>query len=296
MKLLFHDPHHHKNMDGIRLMTQSRGIELEFTRDDSRVFRFDYDIVILNARYLDLDRFPPHIKVICGPQFWVFPSGPIVGPQEPRFHKRCAYNSLSKWVEVLYREMAGDLRIPIAQFPFAVDVEKFKPSGEEKTLDCILYAKLRDQSLVNSIAEKLKARNLSFKIYSYTRYTEEEYLKDLRRSKFMVVCDRHESQGFALQEAMSCDVPLLVLDATTMYDEIVNGAAIYESCRPKKLLSTCVPYFSDTCGIKINAMDEFDEALTRMCLNYRTFNPRDYILETLSPAVCMDRILTYFEL
>ena len=276
------------------MMTASRGIDLEFTRDTSRLFRFDYDILILNATYVDLDRFPSHIKIICGPQFWVFPSGPIVGPCEPRFEKRCAYNSLSKWVEVLYREMAGDLRIPIAQIPFAVDVEKFKPSHEEKTLDCILYAKLRSNDLVQKLEKKLQLRNLNYKVYSYSRYSEDSFLKDLQRCKFMVVCDRHESQGFALQEAMSCGVPLVVLEATTMYDEVVDGKAIYEYCRPKKLLSTCVPYFSESCGIRVETMDEMDAALDKMIVDYPTFNPRDYILKTLSPTVCMDRILEYF--
>ena len=278
------------------MMTASRGIDLEFTRDIHRLFHFDYDILVQNASYVDPDRFPPHIKIICGPQSWVFPEGPIVGPCESRFEKRCAYNSLSKWVEVFVREMAGDLRVPITQFPFAVDVEKFKPTNQEKTLDCILYAKLRSNHLVEGLAEKLKAKNLSFNTYLYNRYTEENYLKDLQRCKFMVVCDRHESQGFALQEAMSCGVPLLVLDATTMYDEVVDGKAIYEYCRPKKLLSTCVPYFSEACGIRVETMDEIDAALDKMIVDYPSFNPRDYILKTLSPTVCMDRILEYFDL
>jgi hypothetical protein len=95
---------------------------------------------------------------------------------------------------------------------------------------------------------------------------------------------------------MSCNVPLLVLDATTMYDEYSNGRIIYESMRPKKLLSTSVPYWSDKCGIKITALEELPAAIDDMVTAYFGYRPREFVVETLSPGVCMDRILTYFDL
>ena len=112
----------------------------------------------------------------------------------------------------------------------------------------------------------------------------------------MITLDAHESQGFGLEEAMSSGVPLLVMDAQSMYDEMDDGlTATYEYLRPKKLVATSVPYWSDECGIKITEQSELSTAVDKMMINYSNFTPRDYIVRTLSDEVCMRRILDYFK-
>jgi len=66
--------------------------------------------------------------------------------------------------------------------------------------------------------------------------------------------------------------------------------------RPKNLFATSVPYWSDECGIKITKETELEDALDRMLCSYTSYNPRDYIIDTLSDKVCMERILDYFKL
>ena len=41
----------------------------------------------------------------------------------------------------------------------------------------------------------------------------------LQNSKYGIWLDAHESQGFALQEALSCNVPLLVWNISSMNQE-----------------------------------------------------------------------------
>jgi FkbM family methyltransferase len=113
----------------------------------------------------------------------------------------------------------------------------------------------------------------------------------------MLTLDAHESQGFGLEEAMSSGVPLLVMDAASMYDEMDNGVnATYEHLRPNKLFATSVPYWSDECGIKITKQSELSDAIDKILITYDSFTPRDYIVRTLSDEVCMRRILDYFNL
>jgi len=143
----------------------------------------------------------------------------------------------------------------------------------------------------------LNQKGLQYKIFRYGSYNEEEYKSSLQKAKFMLTLDAHESQGFALEEAMSSGVPLLVMDATSMYDEMDNGVTVtYEYLRPKKLLATSVPYWSDECGIKITEQSEMSYAIDKMLTLYQTFTPRDYIVRTLSDEVCMRRILDYFHI
>lgn len=300
MKLLyFGSSSHHKNSLSIVRMCNSLKIDFEETNDRQRLSRNDYDIVIFFSYYVDpLEaKIPDNVKIIYGPQHWIFPSGRLVGNSDPVLSSRCVYNTLSKWVETAFIELVGSMAIPLVQFPFGVDTDKFKPEITDKTLDCIVYIKRRDTNLVKNVLDMLGDLKLTCKIFRYGSYQEAEYLKALRNSKFMITLDAHESQGFALQEAMSCNVPLLVIDAQSMYDEMPDGVnSEYKYLKPKEMLSTSVPYWSNKCGIKISSFQEFPTALNAMILNWNYFTPREYIIETLSDDVCMKRILEYFNL
>ena len=194
--------------------------------------------------------------------------------------------------------MVGSLKVPLVTFPFAVDVDFFKPDlTKEKSIDCIVYIKRREIGTINTVLSILNNKGLTYSIFKYGNYSENDYINALHNSKFIISIDAHESQGFALEEAMSMNVPLLVLDATSMYyekgDEINST---YEYLKPKNLFCTSVPYWSDECGIKITKTDcdTINTAIDSMLLNHKNYNPRQYILNTLSPEVCMKRILTYF--
>lgn len=289
---------HHKNWDGIQRMCRSCNIEFEYTTSIERIIQNNYDILYTIMYYINPDIVPSNIKIIYGPQFWVIPKPPIVGPFREDLVGRCVFNSLSKWVEDYYLELANEIIMPITHFPFAVDTELFRPNYNiNREYDCLVYIKRRSNDLVNYTVSLLNQKGLKYRIFRYGSYNEEEYRGALLKTKFMITLDAHESQGFGLEEAMSSGVPLLVMDATSMYDEISNGVtATYAYLRPKKLIATSVPYWSDECGIKITDQSDLSTAVDRMMDQYMTFTPRDYILRTLSDEVCMKRILDYFKL
>jgi hypothetical protein len=298
MKLLTFGKGHHKNWNGIQLMCASMGIDLELSTDVNRIKRFDYDILICVDRYFHPEQFPIHIKLIIGPHF--FPEshtgmhGPLCNTSE-----RAAFNTLSVWNENNHNVLFGSLVIPIAQFPYAVDVDRFcAKSTDSAAYDCLLYFKHRDPALLHRAIEILQSKDISFRCIRYGSYTEEQYMQELKQCKFMLVIDGHESQGFALQEAMSTNTPLLVLDATSLFDEISdNGTSFWKVKTSKIIPATSVPYWSDAeCGIKITNIEDLPSALDTMMTSYQTFSPRDYVVRSLSAKVCMKRILDYFGL
>jgi len=301
MKLIFYMTNsipHHKNWDGIQRMCKSHNIEFEHTTSIERITQNNYDILYTTMYYINPDIVPSNIKIIYGPQFWVIPKPPIVGSFREDLVGRCVFNALSKWVGDFYLELANEIIMPIAYFPFAVDTNRFIPSNNViKDYDCLVYIKRRSNDLVNYTVNLLDQKGLKYRIFRYGSYNEEEYRDALHKSKFMITLDAHESQGFGLEEAMSSGVPLLVMDAKSMYDEKNNGVtATYEYLRPKKLVATSVPYWSDECGIKITDQSELSTAVDRMMEQYKSFTPRDYVVRTLSDEVCMKRILDYFKL
>jgi hypothetical protein len=290
-----HNFPHPKNYESIQRMCKSYFINFEYTSNKERLKQNDYQLLLLTNEYISPDELPSNINIIYGPHHWVLPEGSLVGNIDNTLKDRCVYNSLSQWVKELYYEIVPSLKIPLYSFPFSVNIEKFQPSNLAKDNDCILYIKQRSNDLSNFIISLLDKKKIKYNIIKYGSYNENNYINLLHTSKFMLVLDIHESQGFALEEAMSCNIPLLILDATTMYDEMPDGInSTYNHLKPKKLLSTSVPYWSDECGIKILEKEDLSNAIDTMINNYQSFNPRNYILNNLSDKICMKRILDYF--
>ena len=299
MKLLFYGIGHHKNLNSIKRMCKSYNIDLVITNDINLVMKQDYNILIANKEYIDPYIINENIKIIYGPQHWVFPDGSLIGQLDNKLLDRCVYNSLSKWNNNVFIEMVGSLIVPIVQFPFSLETDTFKPFvSENKNYDCIVYIKRRNNYIVNKTTEFLNDKKLKYKTFTYGYYNETDYINALHDCKFMISLDAHESQGFAIEEAMSCNVPLLVLDATSMHDETGDGGRsfTYSYLQNKKLYATSIPYWSDDCGIKITDINKMNESIDEMLLNYKKYNPREYILENLSDKICMKRILEYFKL
>lgn len=288
---------HIKNYMAIQRMCKSLEIDFEETSSYERIKLNNYDILMSCHDYVNPADIPTNIKIIMGPQFFVFPEGPIVGELNSEFSERCVYNILSPWIKSVFLEFVDSFIIPMKELPYSVDTDTFKPSLPplEKEYDCILYIKLRSNDIVNYTISLLNQKGLKYKAFIYGSYNEEEYMNSLQKTKFMLSLDRHESQGFALEEAMSSGVPLLVMDVTSMYDETNDGInPLYEYLRSKKLGATSVPYWSDECGIKITEQSDLSDAIDRMLNTYDSFTPREYIVRTLSDEVCMRRILDYF--
>lgn len=295
MKLLFFSKGnaHRKNVKGINMMCEAYSIDIETTDDIQRVLQFDYNILILNDTFIHPDNFPNEIKIIYGPQF--IPCGEMIGTLNPAYSKKTAYNSLSVWNQISLNEVYGELIVPVQQFPFAVDVNRFDISERSIQFDCLVYFKHRKTDVLESVLNIMFEKNISFKLINYGSYEEEDYIRYLSQCKFMISVDAHESQGFALQEAMSCGVPLLVLDATSLYDESTDGLKTnYENRNGYKLVATSVPYWSEKCGLRIKNVDELSKSLDAMIKNYDFYKSREFIVETLSPKVCMKQIIDFF--
>ena len=291
---------HPKNHQAIQRMCRSCSIDYEETSDVKRMIQPNYDILLSYRILVNPDIIPSHIKIMFGPQFFIFPDDRLSHDHYPVDKSRCVYNCLSDWIKGIFEEFVSTINMPLVTFPFSVNTRTFRPHSNvnyKPIFDCVVYIKRRSAALIEQAIQLLQSKNLRYHIFEYGHYKEKDYIYGVRMSKCMLVLDAHESQGFALEEAMSCNTPLLVVDATSMYDETTDGVHVtYEEHRPKRLLATSVPYWSDECGIKITDPAQLSTAIDQMMLQHSTFTPREYVLRTLSDEVCMKRILDYFQL
>lgn len=92
-----------------------------------------------------------------------------------------------------------------------------------------------------------------------------------------------ESQGFACQQALACDVPLLILDVRSMKEEYNHGQLLYQD-HAEPLLATTVPYWSEKCGLRIYEPSEIIPALQAMetGIQEERFAPREFVAAELA--------------
>jgi len=168
-----------------------------------------------------------------------------------------------------------------------IDTERWaSDQKQDKKFDILVYNKIRwenhhdeDILLRSSVLKKLEIAGLSYNEVIYGQYQEAEYHALLLQSKAMIFLCEHESQGFALLEALSMNVPVFAWDQGFWLDP--NRFAWGEQ---KPVPATSVPFFDGSCGMKFKDVlgfeKQFDTFWDRVKSN--DFKPREYILENLT--------------
>ena len=153
----------------------------------------------------------------------------------------------------------------------------------------MIYFKHRDHIDLNDIEIFFKNKSIDYTIFSYDKqYNENEYIKFLQDTKYCIWIDAHESQGFALQEALACDVPLLVWNISSMNQEYGSHYS--------DVPATTVPYWDDRCGELFYNINDFETIYNTFIKKIETYKPRNFILENLSIEVCENKLIQQINL
>lgn len=146
-----------------------------------------------------------------------------------------------------------------------IDTDKFEDySDANKTLDCIIYFKRRNISELKRARDFLKSKKQSHVVVSYGSYREEDLMKLCQRARYVFLLDNTESQGIALQEMMSCGLPVFAWDYKTFFQGV------------KK---TSLPWFDDRCGIRDSNLSKLISRFDEFISNLGKYKPREYIVE-----------------
>ena len=285
MKLLIVDNFHHKNMKGLEMIC--RHLNWNYTYKYGNISEIEneipnYDVIYFPVRPYDPLRYP-NKRFIFGPHFSVFPDNRLYIINN-RFNNSI-YIQPSEWAAKTWIDMNVSRVLPVKTFAFPVDTETFKPSIHSSLRDKVfIYFKARDPNELKFVEKtllKLNTNNIvEYKVFDYRkRYNEDDYLSWLKKCKYGIWIGCHESQGFALEEALSCDVPLLVWSVTSMKQE--NSKIKYND-----ISATTIPYWDDRCGEFFTKKSEFEKTYNTFLNNLDTYNPREYILENLNDDAC----------
>ena len=152
----------------------------------------------------------------------------------------------------------------------------------------LLYFKHRSTTELYNIEKFLKEKSIDYTIFSYDqKYNENDYISYLQETKFGIWLDAHESQGFALQEALSINVPLLVWNVTSMNQEFGQNY--------NNIPSTTIPYWDERCGEYFYNLEDLEKTYNLFLSKLESYKPREFILENLSFEVCEDKLIKTIE-
>ena len=250
----------------------------------------NYDIIYSPSRSIDASIYPSK-KFIFGPHFSTFPDHNQLISLQNTIHQNSVYIQPSEWVIQLWKMLGAEQFLPIKSFSFPVDTDNFKPIPEKnQTSTVLIYYKHRDPNELNVLKEFLKNKNIhNYKVFDYKqRYNENDYLSYLQNCNYAIILDAHESQGFAIEEALSCDVPLLVWNAQTMNQE--------QNSHYQQIPCTSIPYWDSRCGEYFYTKEELERTFQtfQAKLTTHSYSPRQYILENLTTGRCAQRFIEIF--
>lgn len=273
IKILMVGNWHHKNEKFlINLISKTENL--------TRVTIIDNADIIISANIKYNAENYPNKKFIFGPHFSVFPNNIVRSINN--IHNNCSYIQPSQPSVNTWQKEFNFTNIPMKAIPFGVDTEKFTISNENKT-NVLLYYKNRDPQELIFLENYLKNKNINYRLFSYQkRYDENDYLNYLKTCKYGIWLGCHESQGFALEEALSCNIPLLIWNVRLRYQEWTNRE-IYKNVKSEV---TTIPYWDDRCGEYFYTSNELDKTFNKFINNLDKYRPREYILENVGMEVC----------
>lgn len=256
---------HHKNSIGIELM-KANGFNF-FKQNNESI-----DWLMYTDKFIETN----FDKAIFGPHLF---------PGKHTRSKKAShlYNSLSPINKKLCEELAPELNcVPL---PFPVDVNKFIP--KKKNGKPVLYFKNRERKILEDF---LSCNFDSFLIFDYNRkYREQDFLQAVSSAPYAVWIGRHESQGFAFQETLSCNTPIFCINVKSTREE--TGNTIWKKMdRNLKLPASSATYFSEKCGLLSN-LQSFKDDWSVFHRNIKNYSSREFIVQELSSEACCDKWL-----
>jgi hypothetical protein len=253
-----------------------------------------YTLAICFTDFFPPAAFPSSCKVIYGPHFFVFPEDKNHPLYKHTYDSsRFFFNVLSDWNEKVHQEF-GLCHIPLIKAFFGIDTSTITPvSNDVEKSHVMVYYKDSFHEKINHVETYLQSISQPYYRIVYGHYNDADFKQKMESCKFIIWIGRHESQGFAFQESLARNIPILLWDVESMYEEYVNNKRIYEPYAKNgyKLLATCAPFWSDECGIRFLQKEDFVPAYSRMCEIYQTFTPRSFIEKTASIPIAWKNLL-----
>jgi len=198
------------------------------------------------------------------------------------------------WMQRMFEPYYGDR---VTAWPVGIDTDEWSPMGREKSVDILLYDKVRweherfEDDLIEPLRTSLRRRGCSISEIRYGHYKPQDLRDALSRCRAAVFLCEHETQGLAYQQMLSSGVPIFAWDRggvwrdPAYYPRFVEGPV------------TSVPYWDERCGHTFIDAAQFEVRFDEFWAAARAgaFQPRSYVLDNLTLERCARAYLDIVE-
>jgi hypothetical protein len=216
---------------------------------------------------------------VIGPQIWFFDEHVKFLKDHLDYFK--SFVVPSQWVKDLAVSKFGFPENKIETWPVGI---KLSQLNRNVKYDCLVYSKRRSQEELNQVVEFLENKKLSYNVISYGNYSESDLELLASQSRFCFLLNGTESQGIAVQEIMSNDIPMFVWDLTHWNDQGSDWS----------VPATSVPYWSSECGEKFYRNSEMGETFDKFYSRMGEYAPRNFVENNLSYQKSVNKLLEIF--
>ena len=165
-------------------------------------------------------------------------------------------------------------------------------NSNNRNESCIVYFKKRPESQLSSVTNLLENKNIKYKIFRYGEYKNKDLISEAKKCKFGVYLSCAESQGFAVQEILSCNLPLYVWDDLEWNSKILMN---HFQTEEKFITGSSVSVWSDKSGEKVENFNDFENYFDSFINSLDTFNPSKILEEQLTYKASKNRLLDIFK-
>ncbi|HEY6981129.1 MAG TPA: glycosyltransferase family 1 protein [Reyranella sp.] len=235
------------------------------------------DLACLIGKPHLLQRFPPHTPLLFGTSIY---NHPIDDECLPKRHLVRQVLVPSEWVGQMFSKVWPGL---VSVWPVGIDTGRWEPSpSQPKDVDVLVYDKIYRRredyrtELIEPLMAELRGNGLAVEYLRYGSYAEWELFALSRRVRSMVYLSHHETQGIALQQMLSADVPVFAWDPGGDWQDLeyLRRGVRYGPV-------TSVPYWDERCGIKFAGAADLRSAFADFWHGVKTnaFSPRRLIFD-----------------
>lgn len=190
-----------------------------------------------------------------------------------------------QWVKDLYTSVAPSIQNRLYIWPVGIDTDKLSSLKEQEQNMIVVYQKNAPDEIFNAVLAKLKQVGQEYKVLFYGQYAHEEYLALLKKAKALIFLSQSESQGIALFEAWSYDVPVLAWDRG--YWVSTDGTRRWDG-------ASSAPYLTSQSGMRFMNSQDFTKVFPFFMESLGSFSPREYVLQNFTLEICAQRYLSLF--
>lgn len=186
----------------------------------------------------------------------------------------------SEMVKQIYEKLNPSLIGKIAIWYAGVDINYWKPEDKNKNDEILVYWKdTTPKPFCLEVESIIKKCGYNVNRINYGKYNKKHYKNSLNRSKYAVFLSMTETQGLALIEAWSMNVPTLV-----WYPGIEHSFI-------RSVVTTSAPYLTDDTGKKWKELNDLENLLLESKSKVENFSPRKWVLENMTDKISAEMIV-----